>query len=391
MTPSPSKSDRRNLFILLLSLALVGSLVTIGWGMVRYRLPGKLWRSYDKWKEPIPHIEFSKTYWPVTGKPKYHFTDADASPDALAAWRTRGRDKLRELLGVNFPTAPYSARSLGSDDLGDVTRELLILTAPDNLEIPAYLIAPKAPGKRAALVVVPGHSSGIVATAGVVQDYQHAKALTLARAGYVVLTMEVRGFGYLARMSVPPEGVDVDCHVAYALVRGTTALGMTMNDVAGGFNYLATLPSVDAQRFGLVGFSSGGRTAIYYAALDDRVRAVIASGCVMSNDTTFRYSGHGAYEAVPQKSLWLEMSDCLGLIAPRPLLVHWGEKDNNVQARCAAFNESSLTEYAAAEKIYQAAGAAKMIEKVITPNLGHEFDNAAAIEFLGRHLPPAIP
>jgi len=391
MTTVTPPRDRRNLLIALLALALGGSLVTIGWGMVRYRIPGRFWSSVDRWKEPRPTIEFSKTYWPVTSKPKLHFTDADAAPEGVANWQQRGRAKLQELLGTNFPTTPYQARSMGKEDLGDVTRELLILTAPDSLEIPAYLVTPKSPGKRAALVVVPGHSDGIVATAGVVQDYQHAKALALAQAGYIVLTMEVRGFGFLGRMSVPPEGVDVDCHVAYALVRGTTAIGMAMNDVAGGFNYLSTLPDVDAQRLGLVGFSSGGRTAIYYAALDNRVRAVVASGCVMSNDTTFRYSGHGAYEAIPGKSLWLEMSDCLGLIAPRPLLVHWGEKDNDVRARCAAFNESSLTEYAGAERIYSAAGAAKMIEKVITPNLGHEFDNAAAIDFLSRHLPPTAP
>lgn len=386
MAPNAPPRDRRNTLILLLALALGGSLVTIGWGMVRYRIPGRFWSSYNRWKQPRPHIDFSKVYWPPTTRPRLHFDDSAAAD--LASWQTRGREKLRELLGTNFPTAAPSVRSLSREDLGDVVRELLILIAPDHLEVPAYLLTPKAPGQRPAFIVVPGHSDGIIATAGVIQDYQHGNALALARAGYVVLTLEVRGFGYLSRMSVPPEGVDVDCHVAYALLRGTTAIGMTMNDIAGGFNYLATLPNVDARRFGLVGFSSGGRAAIYHAALDDRVRAVVASGCVMSNDTTFRYSGHGPFEAVPAKSLWLEMSDCLGLIAPRPLLVHWGEKDNDVKARCAAFNESSLPEFAAAQRIYRAAAAEKNIEKFITPGLAHDFDNAAAIDFLKRHLPP---
>src|SRR5207249_8793368 len=140
-------------------------------------------------------------------------------------------------------------------------------------------------------------------------------------------------------------------------------------------NYGVTRSDDDANRMSVFGFSSGGNAAILLAALDERVTAAVASGCVGSNEFNFRYSLHDSYEALPGLAKWLGMSDCLGLIAPRPMLVHWGERDTRREDRCAGLNPSSLAEFDTAQEIYRAAGQAEMIEKTVTEGMGHEFDN----------------
>lgn len=376
---------------IVLAIALILSMSVIVMGMVRYRIPGRLWHNLDRVRQPVPDIPLTNGYAVAAAPPKLSFSDDDAPTEQFAIWQASARAKLHELLALDVPDRTATARLVRSENLGDVVRQTLILTHPDTHETPAFLLLPRANEPRAALLVLPGHSRGIVATAGIVPDYQNANALALSRAGYVVLTIEARGFGYLSRMADPPNSVDVNSHVAWCLAAGRTALGLVVADADAALHYLQSRPEVLPERIGVVGFSSGGKAAIYLAALHERIRAVVVSGCVSSHAANFLYSRHDSYEAVPGIAEWLALSDCLGLIAPRPVLVHWGANDTNVHERCAAFNESSLPEFHAAQRIYAATGHADHIEKFITPGLRHEFDNTAAIEFLKRRLPPMDP
>ena len=373
----------------ILSVALLCSFAIIVWGMTHYRIPGKLWRTLDRTQNPVPEIPIALAYRIPIPEPSLSFESRGSA--AIAEWQTVARSKLRMLLGVTEQAHTPAVRKIREDARDKVIRETLVLTAADGQELPAFLLRPAVNGKRrAAVLVIPGHSRGIVNTAGIIDDYHHANGLALARAGYVVLTVEVRGFGYLARMGAAPESVDLASHVAWAAMTGATAIGITVDDARSGLSYLESRSDVDPARLGVVGFSSGGKAAIYLAAIDDRVRAAVVSGCVSGHAANFRYSKHDSYEAVPGLASFLALSDCIGLFAPRPMLVHWGERDTDTQARCAAFNASSLPEFEAAQRIYDVAGAAQSLEKHITPDLGHEFDKAAAIAFLTRHLPPTM-
>ncbi len=373
---------------LMMAMLMVGAcVIVIIWGMCHYRIPGKLWRNVDAMSEPIPEITIAKAYRVQPGAPRLSFGQHVESGGTLEEWRFRASEKLKELLGIDWPVAIPTVRSIDEQLEEGVVRETLVFTQSDGQEVPAFLLRPVGAHQRATLVVIPGHSRGIVATAGIVADAQHGNAWAFAKKGYVVLTMEVRGFGYLGMMGESPEGVDFMSHAAYSLHAGKTALGRSVEDVIAGVNYLSTRSEVDIDKLGLVGFSSGGKTAIYLAALDLRIRAVVASGCVMSNEANFRLSRHDSYEVLPGMSSWLELSDCMGLVAPRAMLVHWGELDNEPWKRCAAYNESSLTEFETARQIYSAQGAGMLLEKVVTPRMGHEFDNASALEFLMRRLP----
>ncbi len=387
VNPERPKSKRLYVSIILLSAALAGALTILAWGMVHYRVPERFWKHVADVSDPIPALTITTEFRAPPIIPLLAFPENTETHDELLAWQQRGKDKLRELLHPSPKSVSLSVHITAKDKVGTLTRETLIFTRPDGAEVPAFLFIPNEKTVRPAVVVVPGHSRGIVATGGIVDDYQHANAMRIAEAGYVVLTMEVRGFGYLSRMTHSGELVVLDSYVAHLLTRGQTAMGIVIGDLMDGISYLVSRDEVDEQQIGAVGFSSGGKTVIYLAALDERVDVVVASGCVTDHEHNFLHSRHDAYEAIPQLGRWLSFSDCMGLIASRPMLVQWGRLDTNVVLRNAAFNAGAMPTYEAVSHIYDTAGATGALKYYISESLGHEYDNAPAITFLKKMLP----
>jgi hypothetical protein len=82
---------------------------------------------------------------------------------------------------------------------------------------------------------------------------------------------------------------------------------------------------------------------------------------------------------VPGILNWVEMYDIAGLIAPRPLFVESGEKDNifPIRASIESFNE--------VRKIYSVFGAQDHVEQEVFPD-EHLFWGKRGIPFLARHL-----
>ena len=88
---------------------------------------------------------------------------------------------------------------------------------------------------------------------------------------------------------------------------------------------LDTLDFVEPKRYGVMGNSLGGRSAIFLAALDERIGAGVPSTGISPNVTNIFRSG------APRKSKWADYvastgtaydyQDLIALAAPRPLLV----------------------------------------------------------------------
>ena len=353
----------------------------------RYRVPPRIWNYIARQKEPvIPRIPLRRHLPIDKHEPALAGLDSSSIAD-LPEWKTRGRLKLRELLGVELRDQAVPVRLVRTEMVGRVIRETLIFEQEDGLDVPAFLLRPVDAPPRPAVIVIPGHSAGIVATAGIAPDFQHSNALRLAQAGYVVLTMEVRGFGYLSKLDNQQPAVDKSAYLGINLTEGLTPVGVTVRDAHAGINYLLSRPNVRSASVGVVGFSSGCVAAIFLAALDNRVHTTVASSCVSSQDASFRFSLHDPYSAVPGISKWFDTCDILGLISPRPVQVQWGALDVDRTSRSAAFGPSALHMFALARGIFAADGAPDNIVKDVNPDLGHEFDLDAATDFLLHRLP----
>ena len=150
--------------------------------------------------------------------------------------------------------------------------------------------------------------------------------LALVQAGYAVLAFDQCGFG--ARMA--------ELAPFYDRYPRWSQLGRLVEDVRTAVDALEKDSAIDAQRISLFGYTLGGTVALHAAALDSRIRSVVAvSGFTpMRTDTAARPTGGLARFSherplVPRLGLFLgreaevpyDYDDLIAAIAPRPVLV----------------------------------------------------------------------
>jgi len=150
--------------------------------------------------------------------------------------------------------------------------------------------------------------------------------LALVHAGYAVLAYDQSGFG--SRLS--ETGPFYDRYPKWS------HMGRLVEDAHSAVDALAKDEIVDPNRIYLYGYSIGGAVAIYEAALDARVKGIVAiSGFTpMRSDTAARGDGGVARysnerDLIPKLGFFVghesqipyDYQDLLGMIAPRPVLV----------------------------------------------------------------------
>lgn len=178
-------------------------------------------------------------------------------------------------------------------------------------------------------------------------------ALELRRRGYGVLLFDFRGHGESGG--------------------SCTTVGLReVNDILGAVEFLCMRPEIDLDRIGILGVSMGGAAAIMAAAICPTLRWVVAD-CPFA---TLEQALQTAFEAFVHAPGWLfarpviafaqlftgahvtdvKPVECIGAIAPRPVLLIHGCDDGLVLA-------------ANSEQLYQAAGEPK--ELWLIPECDH--------------------
>lgn len=224
-----------------------------------------------------------------------------------------------------------------------IERSLIVFTAFDGMEIPAYIHKPITPKLTPIILVLPGHvkdgESGIEQTSREIESYQHANANQLALHGYTTLTFELRGFGYLGKPKFPDHKV-----VAYnSLLANTTYKAIIFKDISYAKKILLNQNNIDKNRLGITGVSFGGELSLQYAALDEDINVVVSQS----------YGGKTGYKKylvdplsdqphychfLPDIDLNMRWEDWFWLIAPRPLLISRGNDEKKP-------SEQSLSRY----------------------------------------------
>jgi hypothetical protein len=308
-------------------------------------------------------------------------------------WQTALRSKLTELVG-GFPTErlPLRPVTLETRTFPGYTREKIVFDSRPGVSVFAYLLLPEKVRRPAAVMIcVPGHGRGVDDIIGIDDrgmdrtdkaGYQHDFALQVVEAGMAAMAIEPMGFGCRrdainARLGLSRKACDPVA--GGALMVGQTMIGWRVWDVMRTLDYIATRSELDQSRTGCMGISGGGTVTVFSTALDPRIRVALVSGYL----NTFRDSvgslAHCADNYVPGILNWAEMHDLAGLIAPRPLFVESGEKDNifPIRASIESFNE--------VKKIYGVFGEADRVEQEVFPD-EHSFWGKRGIPFLARHL-----
>jgi dienelactone hydrolase len=309
------------------------------------------------------------------------------------AWRRRAKDKLAELLHVT-PPKPCAVKALREIRFQGVRIQALVMRVSDDVSIPAYLLTPevvRAP--TSAVIAIHGHGD-IEPCLGQRDEYHHQFALKLAQAGHRVLCPEIRGFGVLNDMAADREGHRLDYWnhatrvndrqftlVTDALIKGETLVGETVVDLLRWEDYLAREHGV--KTVGVAGLSYGGDLAFIYPVFSSRVERIFTSGTFGSFAPIFARCYNAPAHCVPNILLWMDRADIAGLNAPRPIALHYGERDRPSPTNySAAYNETVPEAVRQLKKIYAAAGAEGTVQLIVSAGKGHEMDIEALLAFM---------
>ena len=311
------------------------------------------------------------------------------------AWQGTLRAKLTELVG-GFPAQrqPLRPVTLEKRTFPGYRREKIVFDSRPGVSVLAYVLTPnnvKSPA--ATMICVPGHGRGVDDIVGIddrgrdrtdkaTAGYQHDFAIQVAEAGMVAVAIEPLAFGCRRDAITIRKGLSTNaCQpvAGGALLLGQTMIGWRVWDVMRTVDYIATRADLDASRVGCMGISGGGTVTLFSTALEPRLKVALVSGYL----NTFRDSvgslSHCMDNYVPGILNWAEMHDLAGLIAPRPLFVESGEKDNIFPIA------ASVESFKHVQEIYRVFGVPDRTEQEVFPD-EHSFWGKRGIPFVARHL-----
>jgi hypothetical protein len=273
-------------------------------------------------------------------------------PGLLADW-LESREKLRcRLLAAagTFPTPPeLDVQEHGTISMDGYRIVKLSYQSRPDLRVTANLFIPDGKGKFPAILNLHGHYQQ-----GKIASQVAARGHLLAQEGFVVLCVDAIGAGERATVHGKFEhhGHNGVPFISF----GETLLGMQVYDNMRAIDLLQSLDYVDGDRIGATGASGGGNQTMWISAMDPRIKASVP---VVSVGTFEGYitNGNCWCETLPDGLQIAEEWGLLGLIAPNPLLILTGQKEEIP----AFLPEQMLRSFADTRKVYAIYGAEEKV------------------------------
>lgn len=306
-------------------------------------------------------------------QPSHQYTGGD-----VKAWQDALRPIVRALVG-DMPSTkePLEVRSIWQQDHPLGTIEKIVFTSEPFCDVPAYLCLPKdvAP-PYTFMICLQGHSTGMHNSIGVQQEDETRPlevegdrdfAIGCLQRGLAALCIEQRSFG--ERKEQLQEKVSSHgCHDAtmHALLLGRTLIGERVYDVERGIDYLAQRGDANMKRIGVMGNSGGGTITLFAAVLLDRIAFAMPSCYFNTFKDSLLSIYHCADNYIPGLYKVAEMSDVMGLFAPKPVVIVSGQDDPIFPI------EASHSAFAELQDIYRAFGAEEKCRFVLGQG-GHRF------------------
>ena len=257
----------------------------------------------------------------------------------VSKWQRRLRRKLRQLVGdMPKERCPLRPRLIWRRQHALGTIEKIAFTSEPYADVVAYVCLPKdVELPYTFMICLQGHSTGMHNSIAVQREDETKPhkvegdrdfGLGCMRRGIAALCIEQRSFGE-RREQKQDHVAEHGCHDAtmHALMLGRTLIGERVYDVDRGIDYLASRGDADMNCIGVMGNSGGGTISLFSAALLPRI-AVAMPSCYFC---TFRDSIMSIYHCmdnyIPGLFKFAEMSDIMGLFAPKPVVIVAGKED----------------------------------------------------------------
>jgi cephalosporin-C deacetylase-like acetyl esterase len=284
---------------------------------------------------------------------------APASAAELESYRRSMREEITRLIRYQPGGGPLGVRHLVTTPRKGYRVEKLEFLSEPGVYIPAWVFLPDdyRGASRATLYV---NEAGKQADGLEFGIYER-----LARQGKFLVAVDVRGIGETRPPHDPPGSpgtefghlFDVDTAMAYmAWYMDVSLLGMRVQDVVRGVDYVLSRRQADPSGVRLVGKGAGALWALFAAALDERVsEAVLERGLVSYRSLTAvdRYL-HGAGIFIRDVLLHFDLPQVAAAMAGRRLTL---AAPVDAMKRPVEAAEARRA-YAFTEEVYRNAGAA---------------------------------
>lgn len=311
----------------------------------------------------------------------------------VEAWQKRLREKLFELVGP-FPSPRdlLKPQTLEVRDFPNYRREKFVIETRPGVGLLGYLLTPKSrKAPYAPMICLPGHGRGVDDIVGIDDKgrdrtdkagYQHDFALQAVERGMAAVAIEQMAFGCRRDPKAKARNLGTaSCMpvAGAALLLGETMIGWRAFDVSRVCDWIETRQELDAKRIGCMGISGGGTATLFSAALEPRIRLAFVSGYLCTFKESIFSLAHCIDNYVPGILQWAEMYDVAGLIAPRPLFIESGDKDNIFPV------DAARESYEKTRRVYEACGVAGHCQQEVFSG-EHSFHGVQGLEFSARHL-----
>ena len=260
--------------------------------------------------------------------------------------------------------------------------------------VAAYVLVPDnaKPGMPAPAVAVwhqhaGQYDIGKVEPAGLGGNPMHHTGVALARLGYVVICPDALCFGERRDPTgaLKPHNFERFEFLRY-VVAGKSLAWKSILDMRRAIDYLVGRPEVNAARIGCYGHSMGSTHTWLVAPFDERIVCAVGNCCLPTYAAIHRtHLLHCFPNFVPGWEQFGDTPDIVGLIAPRPLHLNFGETDDGSPIEEV---RQAMGTIAAA---YAKANAAAAFSHFIEPGVGHVLSDtmwAKASAWFERHLKP---
>ena len=328
----------------------------------------------------------------------------------FAKWKAQARHVLAECM-QNLQPAPkaYAMEVTDREQRDGYEARKIRFNLFEWSRVPAYLLVPEGKGPFPAIVLLHDHGAHFsIGKEKMVRPFHVAPEVMedadqwasqcydgqyvgdyLARHGYVVLALDALFWGERGRK----EGTSYDAQQALAsnFLQMGASWGAFINvDDMRSAEFLASLPFVDKERVGSLGFSMGAYRSWMLAALTDVVRAS-ASICWMNTTehlmtlTNNQNKGGSAYAMlIPALRRYLDYPHVASIACPKPTLFFNGTRDKLFPI------EGVRDAYREMEAVWQSQGASdRLVTKLWDEK--HFFNKEMqkeTLEFFDRWLKP---
>ena len=306
-------------------------------------------------------------------------TDTHFAPKAyasLAEWQARKEFLRKQVLSAAglmplFPKSDLHPQVFGRIEHPDYFVEKVLLETLPGYYLGGNLYRPRRPSPPNGFpgVVSPhGHwAYGRLENTAIASV--PARAITLARQGYVVFTYDM--VGYNDTIQTPHDFGDKPVEQLWAF----GPLGLQLWNSIRSVDFLQSLPGVDPNRIGVTGASGGATQTLLLSAVDDRIQF-----SAPANMVSFIMQGGSLCENAPNLRLDTTNVEFAAMMAPRPMFM---------AAATGDWTRNMLTEeYPAVRAIYDLYGKGDDVEATLldAPHNYNQANREAMYAFFGKHI-----